>query len=323
MSCRFNGRTQPRVLTNRHEADCADQHSDDPNGCRGCLPCTEPHCRVCRMTHADGTCAECKAATREDLHEIARMCRSLPAEVAHRGINGEAMTLLGPVSDVEARQHVEAAYLSGRLPEGWIEAAHGRDCPLLTNDPCVGCAGGELHPLTVLLTWQMVWRDALEHSEAPDSALGTAVAYLDTQLHYMGDFDLVPFDDFARDIRRCRTHLESVLHDGEQHDAGAPCMTCHVPLERVWGKDRQTDGWRCPRCKQTSTEAQYRYAVMNLYRDEATHLTDREMEERTGVKAGTVRVWANRGEVARRQESGRVVYSVADVEKRMTPTRVS
>ncbi len=94
-------------------------------------------------------------------------------------------------------------------------------------------------------------------------------------------------------------------------------MTCRVPLLRVWGKDDRADGWACPRCKQTSTEVQYRYAVMNLHREEATHLTDHEMEIRTGIKAGTVRAWAQRGEVERRRDQGRTVYAVADVVKKV------
>ena len=90
-------------------------------------------------------------------------------------------------------------------------------------------------------------------------------------------------------------------------------MNCGATLERTWAEDAKADGWRCPRCKRTSTEAQYRFAVAHLHREEATHLTDRDMEIRTGVKAGTVRSWARNGEVDRRQDQGRTVYCVADV----------
>ena len=311
MSCKWNGSDRPRTVTGRHGDDC------QRDECPGCQPCHQPHCRVCGVAHAAGTCAECMAETRDALHDIARKSGALPEEVENRGINGEAMMLLGPVADIEARQHVEASYLAGRLPEGWIVAAHGKGCPLLVNEACVGCAGGETHPVTVLLTWQMVWRDALDHDEAGDNELATAVDYIDRTMTYMGGYEHVPFEDFARDLRRCVAHLEAVLHDGEQRDRGAPCMTCNVPLERVWGKDDRHDGWKCPRCKQTSTEDQYRFAVAHLHREEATHLTDRDMEIRTGVKAGTVRVWARRGQVERRLDAGRVLYAVADVEARV------
>ena len=53
--------------------------------------------------------------------------------------------------------------------------------------------------------------------------------------------------------------------------------------------------------------------MAHLHREEATELTDRDMEIRTGVRAGTVRVWANRDLIRKRRDSGRVLYDVADV----------
>ena len=255
-ACKWAGRGNPRVLGNRHDEDCRGGE------CPGCLPCTEPHCRVCGYTHHEGTCAECMAETRTNLREIARMCGALPTEVAHRGINGEAMMLLGPVADVERRQHTEASYLAGRLPEGWINAAHGKHCPILVNEPCVGCAGDETHPLTILLTWQLVWRDALEHDEAPDAELATAVDYLDRQMTYMGGYPHVPFEDFARDLRRCETHLASVLHDQDRGVlANVPCFDCGADIERKLGKQGFDDHWTCLGCKRRYTISEYNFAL--------------------------------------------------------------
>lgn len=238
------------------------------------------------------------AVTRETLHDIGRMCDALPEEVESRGVQSEAAMLWGPAADPEARGHLEASVLAGRVPADYLDTADG-----------------ELHPLFVLGTWDMLWRDALEHDEpAGRLSIADAIDYLDRQMTYMAGFEHVPFEDFARDLRQCRTHLESVLHDGEQVDTGAPCMTCNVPLERVWGKDDNHDGWACPRCRQRSTEEQYRFAVAHLHREEATHLTDRDCEIRTGVKAGTIRTWATRGHVTRTLDSGRVLYAVEDVE---------
>jgi hypothetical protein len=163
----------------------------------------------------------------------------------------------------------------------------------------------------------MCWRAELEHDETTERlTYFEAVDYLDRQMTYMAGYEDSPFEDFARDLRRCRTHMEAVLHDGEQRDQGAPCMTCGTRLERVWGDDEHDDGWKCPRCRATSSEAQYRFAVMHLHREEAEWLTDRDMEIRTGVRAGTVRVWANRGEVGRKRDAGRTLYRVSDVERR-------
>lgn len=311
--CRWNGSDQPRILPGRHDDDCR-------GDCTGCQPCERSHCGVCTYEHAAGVCAECMALTREALRDIARMCNALPTEVAHRGVEGEAMVLLGPAADPEEWGHVTASYRSGRLPEGWIEAAHGKDCPLLANEACAGCAGGELHPLFVLGTWDMLWRDVLEHEESGRLTIASATAYLDMQMTYMSSNEDVPFEDFARDLRGCRAHLESVLHDGEQIDQGAPCMDCRVPLVREWGKLATADGWRCPRCREWRSDADYRLNVAQVHRDEAEWLTDRECEIRTGVRAGTVREWARKREdrdplVAKRQDSGRVVYLVADIER--------
>lgn len=310
-TCRHIARDLPRIVTGRHDPDCYDQT------CEGCQPCTEPHCRICGREHADGSCAECTAATRDDLHEIGRLCHSLPEEVEVRGIDGEAMVLLGPAVDPEAWSHVEAAYVSGRLPEGWIEAAHGRECPLLVNEACSGCAGGELHPQLVLGTWDMVWRDALDHDE-PTARLTipAAIDYLDRQLTYMAGFVHVPFEDFARDLRACRAHLEAVLHDGEQRDTGAPCMACGVRQVREWGRLAAADGWRCPKCKAFSTEAQYALAVRADYEDQRgqfDYLPAEDCAAVTGATRGSITGWASRGQVRKRREYGRVVYHVADV----------
>ena len=320
-ACKWAGRGNPRLVPGRHEDGCQGNYEPTSSHCPGCLPCTEPHCRVCGYTHHEGTCAECMAETRTNLREIGRMCGALPTEVAHRGINGEAMMLLGPVADVERRQHTEASYLAGRLPEGWLIAAHGKRCPTLVNEPCVGCAGDETHPLTILLTWQLVWRDALEHDEAPDAELATAVDYLDQQMTYMGGYPHVPFEDFARDLRRCETHLEDVLHDGEQVDEGVPCLKCGQPLTRDWGKGEKDDGWQCVKCREKSTEGQYRIAVKADYIANADWLTDVDMVLRfpeAAFTAATVRSWASEkadrpAVVRKKRHTERTVFSVEDV----------
>jgi hypothetical protein len=258
MNCRFVATDEPRVVKGRHDEDCPGE------ACEGCQPCTEPHCRVCGRTHADGTCAECLAETREDLHEIAARCGALSPEVLHRGIRSEAMTLLGPTVDPERWGHTAASYLSGRLPEGWIETGkHGKECPLLVNEACLGCGGSELHPLLVLGTWDMCWRAELEHDDAEVLTVASAVEYLDRQMTYMAGYEDSPFEDFARDLRRCRAHLESVLHDARQGDrANVGCFECGGSLERrLTERDGFEDFWTCQRCHRRYTQAEYNFAL--------------------------------------------------------------
>lgn len=239
MSCKYVARDMPRVVISRHGEDCPGKP------CPGCLPCTEPHCRVCGVVHAEGTCAECMAETRETLHEIARMCDALPEEVEHRGVEGEAMFLLGPVADPERRGHLEASVTAGRVPTDYLADAIG-----------------ETHPVWVIGTWQMVWLDALDHEAGEGFTLAEAVDYLDRQMTYMGGYAHVPFEDFARDLRRCRSHLESVLHDQRQGDrANVGCFDCGGDLERKINRDGFEDVWTCRRCHRKYTPTEYNFAL--------------------------------------------------------------
>ena len=296
MSCYYVGSDRPRMIRGEHlEIGCE---------CPGCLPCAHSHCRICTVAHAAGTCPECMAEVRDSLHEIGRMCDALPEEVENRGVDGEAMMLLGPAADPEARGHLQASINVGRVPEDYLEEADG-----------------ELHPLFVLGTWDMLVRDVLEHDETEGKlTIAEAIDYLDRQLSYLGGFEDLPFEDLARDLRKCANHMERVLHDGEQVDRGAPCMTCRVLLRREWGKLATADGWRCPKCREFRDDSDYRLNVAELHRGNAEWLTDREMELRTGVRTGTIREWARDRDdrpalVDKRRDSGRVVYLVADVER--------
>ena len=272
MNCKFAGHAEPRILPGRHEDDCAG------GDCPGCQPCGEPHCRVCGYTHVEGTCAECLGSTREDLHAIAAKCGALSPEVLHRGTRSEAMTLLGPTVDPERWGHTAASYLSGRLPEGWIETSrHGKECPLLVNEACLGCGtSGELHPMTVLGTWDMTWRAELEHDEPLTAGtLSEYVDYLDRQMTYMAGYPHMPFEDFAHDLRRCRAHLESVLHDARQGDrANVGCFECGGSLERrLTEREGFEDFWTCQRCRRRYTQAEYNFALrakLEMANEEAT-----------------------------------------------------
>lgn len=315
MICKFNGRGEPRTLPGRHETDCAGET------CEGCLPCVEPHCVICRRAHADVTCAECVAATRDDLRTIAELCGALPAEAAHRGVNGEAMMLLAPSADPEAWRNRAMSAMRGR-----VDAAYLEDCR------------DEQHPTWVLGSWEQAWRDHLDQPTDLAATLPRLVDYLDRQMHVMAETEEVPFEDFARDLRGCRGHLEDVLHDGNQDETGAPCPACRdkgdesprpLLLERS-DKDPTgaSDRWVCRRCKAWWSEADYRLRVGEDHIDHADELTAADMVARTRVPSGTLRRWASRttrrigGETVEfpprlkpcgRSADGRKLYRVADV----------
>lgn len=299
-TCYYAGPDQPRMTRGDHQAAGCE--------CPGCQPCAHHHCRVCSVAHAAGTCSECMAEVRENLRGIGRMCDALPEEVEHRGVHGEAMMLLGPVADPEARGHLLASIQVGRVPEDYLERADG-----------------ELHPLFVLGTWDMLVRDVLEHDETERVTVAIAVDYLDRQLSYLGGFEDLPFEDMARDLRACSTHLERVLHDGDQVDLGAPCLKCARKVRKLTGDDGSVT-YRCETCREDLSEAGYMLSVRAEFIAKADMLTTDDMAIRAGVPAGTIRRWANPRNIqgveygplfrsCARNGQNRKVYRVSDVEQ--------
>jgi hypothetical protein len=236
-------------------------------------------------------CPSCLGTTRDHLAEIRRLASDpLVGEALAKGIDSEAADLLGPAAN----------------PKQWRQ--RGDYGHRYEPDSRVG----EQHPLWVLGWFDLIVTEHQGHRRTQRITVASAADYLDRNLHFLAADIEFDFADMANTLADCRVHLEQVLHDGEQRETGAPCMTCRVPLELVRGE--REDRWRCPRCREQSTDDQYRFAVMHLHRENAEWLTDRDMEIRTGVKAGTVRKWAERGTVTRRRDSGRTVYDVAAVE---------
>jgi hypothetical protein len=295
VTCRFVSSTEPRVVSGRHLTPCACDVRE-----LGCLPCSEDHCVVCSRMHAKAACTGCLDAARSDLTAIMDLCSSLPAEAVEKGVQSEAMMLVGPVADPEAWRHRATSALFGRIDDSYLE-----DC---RTGRSISDIDDELHPLWVLGTWELVWRDFLDHQTEQSITVASSYAYLDMQIGYMAEQIEPPFDEFARELRGCRAHLENVLHDGIREERGAPCVQCEKPMVRVG------DNWHCRTCRRTATDAEYRFAVGVAYRAHAPHLTAADMAERIGVKASMIRVWGSRGLVRKRGRDGNgiTLYDVAD-----------
>jgi hypothetical protein len=173
------------------------------------------------------------------------MCGALPTEVEHRGVNGEAMMLLGPSANPEAWRNRAMSAMRGRVDAGYLD-----DCR------------DEAHPLWVLGTWEQLWRDHLDQPSDLRQTIGRAGDYLERQMHRMAEDDEVPFDDFAGDVRRCRSHLEAILHDQAQGDvANVGCFECGGDLERRLTDAGFEDHWTCRRCRRRYTYAEYNFAL--------------------------------------------------------------
>lgn len=295
-SCRWVATNEPRIISRRHLDPC------QCDGEFGCLPCPETHCVVCGREHARAACAGCLGAARSDLQAIGELCSALPAEAVVKGVNSEAMMLTGPSANPEEwkRLMIAAAFY------GELDPAYLQDCR------------DELHPVWVLGTWEQVWRDYLQHHTGVAFTLTAGWAYLDTQIGYMADQQEPPFDEFARDLRSCRAHLENVLRDGVREERGAPCVQCTRPMVKIPGEKGEADTWHCRRCWRSATEDQYRFAVGVAYRAHSDRLTAAELGEKIGVKPSIIRVWGSRGLVRKRgrDHNGITLYDVADAEAR-------
>jgi hypothetical protein len=270
-ACKFNGRDEPRILPGRHDDDC---HGAGPGwhpplmwvDCTGCQPCLESHCGVCHRTHAPATCPECTATQRDELDEIRRICGLLPAEARRRGVNGEAMMLTGPAANAEAFGNHAMSALRGRLCKCH---ARGQVCPAYFDKTCPDAAAyledarDEAHPLWVLGTWENAWRDALDQPSDLKQTVARAADYIDRHLHEMAQRDEPDFAQFATELRGCRTHLQTVIHDENQGDpANVGCFECGAKIERkLTERDGFEDHWTCTRCHRRYTYAEYNFAL--------------------------------------------------------------
>ncbi|MDF9718096.1 hypothetical protein [Nocardioides sp. ChNu-99] len=292
--CRPAGRHEPRVIPGRHD-DRPGYHDPD---CPGCQPCTEPHCTVCGDTHVEGACAECVATTRDGITQIAHLVgEPLHDEATARGVNSEAMTLIGPVPDPEAWHHVAASALAGRVVPPDCEATDLDDVRTWLDQT----AASNLHPLWVLGTWDMLWRDTLEHDQPdPDepATVQASAEYLLRHLTEMARSPLLDFGPFAHAVRDCRAHLERVVRDGEQTERGAPCLTCKKPVERTVDKQGVVTYW-CDRCKESLSENRYRNTVKAEHIKKADRLCADDLAVRIDVPASTIRNWTNDKPVVR------------------------
>lgn len=312
MSSRHPRRHKPHVVPNLHVDDCPiyrDVQLHDKGTltykCQGCLPCTRPHCPVCGGDYAalQLTHPECIAEVRDDLGAIGRLCGLLPAEALRCGVNSEAFNLYAPAADWEARYHLEQSIAAGRVPAHYLEA-----------EP-----GDERHPYVVLTAWESAYRQGLGHADTQRQTISGAVAYLSDHLTEASSVTFVDFGEFADGLYTCRTHLEGVVHAGEQVERGARCAEDGERLVRVWGHDEHEDGWECPKCSARLTVDEHADALLDEHIRTAAWLTADHMAERTGARRGTVVEWARRGHVRKRTDpnTGRMTYAVADVEARL------
>lgn len=253
-----------RFTKSAHTPDCA-----DPT-CRGCRLCPEKrHCghkRNCswHVPHGELTCGRCIAGVRRDLRWIAALTSLLPVAAEGDGVDSQAMNLAGPFADPEAWTWRKVAARQGRA---WHVS-------LIEDDD-------EHHPGRVLTTWERMIREDYDHPADTSATIAGASGYLDRHLYRIANDDGQDFPLLGRELRKCRQHLEAVLHNDDRPELGAPCPACHEEgvekpprlarkyAERWEADDDSRDEWACPRVREHRwTEKDYRLRVADWH-DEA------------------------------------------------------
>lgn len=308
-TCRYDD-TRGWLLRDQHDPGC------DTSECTGCRPCTHDpdgtpvrHCTNLRGTrgctsHLGAeplTCPRCIHDTRADIRLIVGLSQLMLSEAQHAGINSEAAYLAGPAADPGAwtQRRIEAARHGAYLAEMEPEDPH--------------------HPYLVLGRWELMLAEDYGHDRRDPITIETAAAYLDSLLSRMAQSDTQDWPLFASEMRTCRAHLETVLHNSRRPEQGAPCPSCPPPAPRLVKRyaDHDTTGasdtWSCHN-NHTWKEADYRLRIGGTYRQHAAELTADDIHATYGVPAGTVRRWAAEGSVAKAgHRNGRTLYRVDSV----------
>lgn len=261
--CYRDADTKVYFTREAHRPDCAD------GTCRGCKVCHERHCDArtnCTWHLIEGelTCGRCIASPRRDIKWIeALSALMLPAAMSD-GVDSEAAMLAGPAADprgMSERRVAQKRYLGTYESLGRItEEQHLHALTSLEEDDW-------RHAYSVLTRWQMMLAEDYGHDLPARLSVSGAAAYLDRHLHYVAQDPEQDFVLLARELKKCRQHLESVLHNDTRQDVGAPCYLCRDEglekpprLRRTWGHwcddddcakvhhaDTTNDVWVCPR----------------------------------------------------------------------------
>lgn len=244
------------------------------------------------------------------LTSVERLIRNLEDEALHRYADkeypgGPAMTMLGPVANVEAFNYRQLSELMGRTYAG-----SGADD--LDSDPAP--------PLLVLAGWAEVVAEERGDDRQQRATVEREAKYLRDVLDWItgtnadGDPYFLAADELDRDLGILVRRLEGVLHDGVAVDRGVPCMRCGKALVKVWGSSDEADRWHCRTCDEWSSVDQYNLAVKAAHRANADRLNATDMLAQYRIKPGSLTGWASKGLVHKRGKdgSGRILYDVAE-----------
>jgi hypothetical protein len=240
-----------------------------------------------------------------DLTEILRLHDALLTQAVHKAGDplmpgGEAMVALGAVANLEAWENLTQA--SEALGRAYTSAED--------EDPEEAWSAFQL-----IEFWSEAWRRerGAEYDMRP--TIVSEASFLKHTIDWAWDNE-PGWDDFAKDIRKARTRLETILLEGVRSKRGAPCMYDECRGNRLVRKlepKRDEDGektwewsdWHCPRCHRTWTEDAYaRNVAAAAWRAQVEEIDGeswasyRYAATLTRRSEATIRKWVERGKVA-------------------------
>jgi hypothetical protein len=255
MSCKWSSEAAD-YLTDR--TPCRrDEHGDPTKHCTGRKGCSS------HVGPRELTCGRCITDVRNHIRTIRDFAALMPTEALHDGVNSEAAVMAGPATDVRRwsdRQTTKLAALLAWEATGKIsEQQYARGRAQVEDDD-------EWHPHTVLTRNHWLVAMTPDYPPPPDVfTLVDSAAYLDQHLHRIAQDDRQDFAQLRREVRKCREHLETVLHNSTKLERGAPCPDCsgdghYVRLQRHYAhwcyepdccKEHhatdEADRWLCPK----------------------------------------------------------------------------
>lgn len=256
MKCRYDRETNAYLIDG--EPCRVDEYGDPTEHCTARLTCS------LHVGKGELTCARCIGRTRRDIRQVLGLASLMLPAALGEGVNSEAADLAGPAADprdVRATRfyvegHATHAYRTGRIDSERWEKILGA----LPDDD-------EWHPYSVLTRWQMMLAEDYTHPLPDRLTLTEAAGYLDRHLHVVAQDPEQDFALMAREIRKVRSHLESVLHNSSRPERGHPCPSCaeighFVRLVREYAHwcddedcakfhyaDDSGDQWVCPKVR--------------------------------------------------------------------------
>lgn len=211
-TCRYDRDLEQHLAPNG-EPCTHDEYGDPTKHCTARTTCGQ------HIGTNELTCARCIGRTRNDLRRITDLAAlMLPAAIAG-GINSEAAVLAGPAADYAtfvARRRIGQKWIEANIPErNQVRAMEA----LLEDDD-------ERHPYSVLGRWDMMIREDYRHGSDQPVNVANAADYLGRQLGKIAQDENQDWPLLAREIRKCRRHLESVLATLDRPERGTPCPAC-------------------------------------------------------------------------------------------------